>query len=286
MPRLIKRPLLPMADRIAILAGAGRFPFAVAQEARHQGIDVVALGIESWVDSSLAGHVNAYEEVAIGQVGRLIDRLKHHQIKQVIMAGKVTKGVLLDQSVKFDAAALGIITRLKNFSVNSVLGAIGVLLAKEGITLIDSSTFLKSSLCPSQVLTRRKPTPVEQEDVRIGMEAARAIAALDIGQTVIVKRRVIVAVEALEGTDAAIKRAFGLAGEGLVVVKMASPDQDRRFDLPVIGMDTLRLLAESGVTCLAVEAGVTLLLEKQALLEAADDASLCVMGVTPPGTSS
>lgn len=269
-----------MTDRIAILAGAGRFPFAVAQEAKRQGIDVVALGIEGWVDSSLNRHVDVYEEIAIGQVSRLIDRLRHHQITQAIMAGKVTKSALLDQAVKFDAAALGIITHLKDFSVNSVLGAIGQRLAKEGITLLDSSTFLKNNICPDRVLTRRQPSPIEQEDVRIGVEAARTMAALDIGQTVVVKRRVVVAVEALEGTDAAIKRAFDLAGEGLVVVKMASPAQDRRFDLPVIGMDTVRLLTQSKAACLAVEAGVTLLLEKEALLEAADAASLCIMGVT------
>ncbi|MBI3083959.1 MAG: UDP-2,3-diacylglucosamine diphosphatase LpxI [Candidatus Omnitrophica bacterium] len=270
-----------MNARIAIIAGAGRFPFAVAQEAKRQGLAVIVMGIQGWVDRSLAAEADAYEEVAVGQLRQFIDRLKSHGVSQAIMAGKVTKEVLLDQRTSFDAEALGILRHARDLSVPALLGAIGTRLAGEGITLLDSSTFLKANLCPVGVLTARGPSAVEEEDVRIGLQAARGLAALDIGQTVIVKERVVVAVEALEGTDAAIRRAHALADHGLVVVKMASSTQDRRFDLPVVGPETLSTLTASGVSCLAVEAGTTLLLDRDRLIAAANAAGVCLVGVDP-----
>ena len=271
-----------MSAIIAIIAGAGRFPFHVAEEAKRQGARVVAFGIDGWVDPALASSVDAYEPLAIGQLGRLIERLKFHKVQHAIMAGKVTKNVLFSDRLGFDVETLGILTKVRDMSVNGLLGAIGTRLAREQITLLDSSTFLKSNLCPVGPLTSRGPTPVEQDDVRVGIQVARQCAAWDIGQTVVVKRGVIVAVEALEGTDAAIRRAYTVAGEGLVVVKMASPSQDRRFDLPIIGPQTIGTLTESQVSCLAVEAGSTLLLDREALVAAANAARLCLMGVEPP----
>jgi len=264
---------------IAIIAGAGRFPFHVAQEAKRHGVAVVALGIQGWADGSLAGLVDAYEEVAVGQLGRLIERLKSHQVRQAIMAGKVTKEVLLDRRTAFDAEALGVLRQVSGMSVNAVLGAIGARLAQEGIVLLDSSTFLKANLCPAGVVTSRGPTDEERADIHVGARVARALALLDIGQTVIVKRGVVVAVEALEGTDAAIRRAHALAGDGLVVVKTAAADQDRRFDLPVIGVETITTLRETGATCLAVLADATLLLDRAALIASANAAGLCIVGV-------
>ena len=269
-----------MTSRIAVIAGAGRFPLHVAQEAKRQGLGVVAFGIRGWADPSLADRVDAYEELAVGQVGRLIERLKTHRIQQAVMAGKVTKEVLLDARTAFDAEAQRVLQQVQDFSVGAVLGAIAQRLAQEGITLLDSSTFLKTHLCPPAVLTSRAPTPEEHEAIRIGLQAARTIATLDIGQTVVVKGRVVVAVEALEGTDAAIRRAHTLAGTGLVVAKAASPDQDRRFDLPVIGTETVPILTACGVSCVAVEAGTTLLLDRDALLAALNAANIALIGVS------
>jgi DUF1009 family protein len=229
----------------------------------------------------LASSVDAYEPVVIGQLGRLIARLKFHQVRHAIMAGKVTKQVLFSDRVGFDLETVGILATVRDMSVNGLLGAIGARLAQDQITLLDSSTFLKSNLCPAGPLTSRGPTPVEQQDVRLGIQVARQCAAWDVGQTVVIKQEVVVAVEALEGTDAAIARARTLAGDGLVVVKMASPSQDRRFDLPVIGPQTLETLMTSGVSCLAVEAGSTLLLDRDTLVAAANAAHLCLMGVRP-----
>lgn len=271
-----------MDTRIAIIAGAGQFPFYVARAAKRQGLGLVAVGIQGWADPRLASQVDTYEELPIGQLGRLIERLKAHGVRQAIMAGKVTKEVLLDPRIPFDPEARQLLQQSPDSSVGAMLGAIGTRLAREGITLLDSSTFLRDDLCPAGVLTSRGPTALEEEDIAVGMRSARALAALDIGQTVVVKGRVVVAVEALEGTDAVIRRAHALAGEGLVVVKTASPGQDRRFDLPIIGTETVATLRDAGGSCLAVEAGTTLLLDRRTVLASADSARLCIVGVTPP----
>src|SRR6185295_16555326 len=196
-----------MADRVAVIAGSGRFPFLVAREAKRQGMWVIGFGISGWADPSLATQVDAYQELGIGQLGRLLEQLASHQVRQAVMAGKVTKAVLLDPRSPIDDIAKGLLSRLPDFSVASVLGAIGQRLKESGVDLLDSSTFLQRDLCPEGVLTSRAPTPEEQHDIAIGLRAARAMAALDIGQTVVVKRKVVVAVEALEGTDATIRRA-------------------------------------------------------------------------------
>ena len=252
---------------------------------------MVGIGLSGWVDPALAGHVDVYEEVMVGQLGLLVERLKAHRTTQAIMAGKVTKEVLFDPRARFDAEALSILSRVKDVSVNGLLGAIGERLADHGIQLLDSSTFLKSSLCPEGTLTSRQPTPEEREDIRLGARAARQLAELDIGQTVVVKQRVVVAAEALEGTDAAITRAGRLAGSGLVVVKVASPTQDMRFDLPIVGVQTIAVAAAAGVVCLAVDAGKTILLDKDAVIANADLARLSLVGITasggiPPSTTS
>jgi DUF1009 family protein len=270
---------------VAIIAGAGRFPFEVAREGKRQGCRVIVLGIRGWADGGLARQADVYEEIAVGELGRLIERLKAHEVRQVIMAGKVTKDILLRGQQDFDAEARGIVQRAADASVNRLLGEIAALLAREGITLLDSSTFLREALCPTGAVTARGPTSDEAADISVGFRAARQLASLDIGQTVVVKHRVVVAVEALEGTDAAIQRAHALAGSGLVVVKAASPSQDHRFDLPVVGLETVDTLVQHGVCCLAVQAHTTLLLDRNALIERANASNLCLVGVEPPAGS-
>jgi DUF1009 family protein len=271
-----------MAAPLAVIAGSGRFPFHVARGAKRQGLSVVVLGIQGWVDPALAQAVERFEPVEVGQLGRLIERLKAHGVRQAVMAGKVTKEVLLDRRTAFDQETQRLLQGLPDFSVASLLGAIAARLAAEGITLLDSSTFVTEDLCPAGVLTARGPTPAEEADVALGLRVARTLAAFDVGQTVVMKGAVVVAVEALEGTDAAIRRAHALAGPGLVVVKTASPDHDRRFDLPVVGMDTLSTLRDAGGSCLAVEAGTTLILDRPAFLRAAEAAGVCVVGASLP----
>ena len=271
-----------MSHVCAIIAGAGHFPRYVAEAAKRQGLRVVAIGLTGRADATLAQCVDVYEEVSVGELGRLLERLKAHEAHEAIMAGKVTKDVLFDGRVRFDAEALSIVQRATEVSVKGLLGAIGQRLAKDGIRLIDSSTFLKHDLCPAGVLTTRPPTPAERLDIQLGVEVARQLARVDVGQTVVMKQKVVVAVEALEGTDATIRRAGELAGRGLVVVKMASPDQDMRFDLPVLGAATLAVATASGAHCLAVEAGKSLLLDREALIAQANEAQISLVGVEPP----
>ncbi len=271
----------PARARIGLIAGSGQFPFQVAAEARRQGLEVIAVGLRGWVDPKLAEHVDTYEEVSVGELGQLIRQLKSHAVTRVIMAGKVTKQVLFDAGVSFDPETLDIIRTIKDFSVNGLLGAVAARLFEQGITLIDSSTYMQDAICPAAVLTSRGPTPQEDADIRFGFEVARTLAAWDVGQAIVVRCGVVVAVEALEGTDAAIRRAHALAGAELVVIKTASPKQDRRFDLPVIGPDTLATAKAAGVSCIAIEAGSTVLLNRVELVRLADAAKLCLVGVAP-----
>jgi len=274
-----------LTSPIAIIAGAGQFPFFVAREAKRQGLRVVVLGMQGWVDPALAAQVDAYEELAVGQLRQLVERLKAHNVRQAIMAGKVTKEVLVGSRPSFDPDMLGLLSRVKDFSVATLLAAVAQRLAEQGIILLDSSTLLKGNLCPEGVLTSRGPTKVEEEDIRVGWRAARAMATLDIGQTVVVKERVVIAVEALEGTDAAIHRAHTLAGNGLVVVKVAALQHDRRFDLPIVGTQTMATLQTEGVSCLALEAQTTVLLEREALIAQANGAKICLIGMTAPAAA-
>ena len=268
--------------RCAVIAGKGRFPLLVTQEAKRQGLQVIVMGLKGWADPELARHANVYEEVQVGHLGRLIERLKFHGVRQAVMAGQVTKAVLDDTGVVFDALTLAILATVKDRSVPGLLGAVAERLAKDGITLLDSSSFLTANLCPAGPLTRRRPTAEETRDIAVGAEAARRIASLDVGQTVLVKDGVVIAVEAVEGTNAAIRRAHAMRGPGFVVVKMAAPAHDRRFDLPVIGLDTIDTVVETGGRCVAMEQGVVLILDKDAVIQAADTAKLCLIGIEPP----
>ena len=269
-----------MGDRcLGLIAGAGRFPLHIAREAKRQGVSVAAIGMRGWADPALAAHVGSYTELPVGQLGPLLRYLKAHGVREVILAGKVTKEVLLAQRAGFDWETARLLTKVRDFSVGSLLGALGDRLAQEGITLLDSSIFLRDHLCPVGVLTARAPSKAERADIDLGLRVAQQLAQLDIGQTVVVKQRVVVAVEALEGTDAAIRRAHALAGEGGVIVKAAAAGHDRRFDLPVVGTDTLATMRETRASCLAMQAGVTLLLDREELLAAADAAGLSLIGL-------
>jgi DUF1009 family protein len=268
-----------MPAPLAVIAGAGRFPVHVARGAKRRGLRVIGVGIEGWVDPSLAQDVDAFEVMDVGQLGRMLERLKAHGVRQAVMAGKVTKEVLLNRRQSFDPEMQRALERARDASVGALLGAIGDRLAADGIALLDSSTFVTDDLCPSGALTR-PPTASEEADVTLGLRIARLLAAFDVGQTVVVKRQVIVAVEALEGTDAAIRRAHELAGDGLVIVKAAAPQQDRRFDLPVVGPDTLTAMRDAGAVCLAIEAGTALILDRPAFLQTAEAAGICVIGIS------
>lgn len=268
-----------MTDHVAIIAGAGRFPFNLAREAKRSGVRVSAIGLKGWVDASLEAEVDDYIELPVGALGSLIRHLVERDISHVIMAGKVTKAVLFDPATTFDAETIALLANVKENSVNGLLGAIAEKLAERDIRLLDSSIYMKAAICPEGVLSERKPTAAEKTDIHFGVDVARHVSEMDIGQTVVVRNRVVIAVEAFEGTDAAIRRAGQLAHGQLVAVKTGSSQQDRRFDLPCVGPDTIATLAQAGVSCLALEAGSALLLDKEKLIEDVNAHGIALVGV-------
>lgn len=261
---------------LGIIAGCGPLPFIVAREARAQGRRVVAVGLREETDPALAGSVDAIHWIGVGQLGGLIRALKRERVAEAVMVGKVHLTHLFSR-VRPDLKGALLFLKVPDLRGDTLLEAIADELARQGIRLLDCSAYLGPVLTRPGVLTRRAPSPQEQADIAFGREMARAIAALRIGQTVVVRQRTVVAVESVEGTDAAIRRGGELANGGVVVVKVSRPGQDMRFDLPTVGPETLRALREARATALALDAGRSLLLEREAVLAEADAAGITIV---------
>ena len=263
-------------EQVGIIAGSGQLPFVAAREARAQGLRVVAAAIREEASADLAGAVDALHWVGVGQLGRLIRVLRGEGVGEAVMAGKI-RLTWLFAKVHPDLRTLWLSWRQRDRRGDSILEAVAGELEGAGITLLDSRRFLSPLLAPRAVLTRRAPTGREREDIAFGREVARGVAALRVGQTVVVRRGTVVAVESVEGTDACIRRGGSLARGGVVVVKATRPDHDMRFDLPVVGPDTVAALRDAGATAMALEAGRTLLLEREATVAAADAARVALV---------
>ncbi len=263
-------------EQVGIIAGSGALPFVAAQQARAQGLRVVAAAIRGEADPELAGSVDALHWVGVGQLSRLIRVLRAEAVADAVMVGKI-RLTWLFQRVRPDLRALWLLWRLRDRRGDSLLEAVAAELEGAGITLLDCRRFLAPLLAPRGVLTRRAPTRREREDITFGREVARGVAALRLGQTVVVRRGTVVAVESVEGTDACIRRGGSLARRGVVVVKATRPDHDMRFDLPVVGPETVAALRDAGATAMAVEAERTLLLEREATVAAADAAGIALV---------
>ncbi len=268
--------------RLGLIAGNGRFPFLALRAARGLGRRVTVVAIREETDPRIAEEVGEESAadlhwVSLGQLGRCIRLLKDAGATQAVMAGQV-KHTKLFAGVAPDLALLSVLRRLKARNTDALISAIADVLAEHGIELIDSTGLLQPLLAGSGPLTRRAPTGEEQADLAFGRRMADAVAALDVGQTLVVKDRAVVAVEAMEGTDETIERAARLAGPGIRVVKVAKPNQDMRFDVPVIGMRTVQALRRARAAALSIDAGRTLVLDGDAVFEAADDAGVAVVG--------
>lgn len=263
-------------ERLGIIAGGGPLPIVAAREARMEGFKVVAVAIEEAASPNLANEVDAICWVGAGQLGRLIAALKREKVTDAVMLGKIPLGLLFSR-VKIDLHGLLFYLKLKDRRGDTILSGVGDLLMHEGITLHDCRRFLSSVVLRKGLLTARAPSSSEQQDISFGRELARAIAQLRIGQTVVVKRRTVLAVEAIEGTDAAIRRGGQLGNGGVVIVKVGRPDQDMRFDLPVIGPDTVVALEDAGATALALDADQTLMLDREKVVAAADRLGLAIV---------
>ena len=266
----------PPLHALGIIAGNGVYPRLIADGARRAGVEkIVAAAFTDETDPVLERHVNVVEWMRVGQLGRLLKFFGNQGIRHAIMAGQIAPKNLFD--LRPDLKALMLLGKLKERNAESIFAAIADELAKIDIDLLPATTFLEDSLAQSGLIAGPKLSSREEHDVELGWNAAKEIARLDIGQTIIVKSGTIVAVEALEGTNEAIKRGGTLAREGAVVVKVSKPNQDMRFDVPVIGVETIRIAADSGVRVIAVEAGKTLLLERDAIIALANGSNMSVV---------
>jgi UDP-2,3-diacylglucosamine hydrolase len=268
-------------SRIGLIAGNGRFPFLALQGARGLGHDVTVVAIkeEAFPDLEPAARDARadFHWVSLGQLGKCIKILKAAGISEAVMAGQV-KHVKIFSGIMPDLTLLSVITRLKARNTDALISAVADVLRGEGIELLDSTAFLRPLLAREGTLTSRAPDDQEREDLTFGYRMADALAALDIGQTVAVKDKAVVAVEAMEGTDEVIRRAGHLAGPGVRVVKVAKPKQDMRFDVPVIGVATIEGMRTAGATALSIDADRTLVLDGPRVFASANEANIAVIG--------
>jgi len=264
--------------KLGLIAGKGDLPKAIAIEAKAQGYTVVAIALDPLADDSLSSYVDEIKRVNVGKFGAIIDSIKKYGIKKAVMAGKVSKTLLYKSTITPDLKAVKLLFSLKDRSDDSILLAITKELEKEGIELLDITRFSSRVLTPEGVLTKRKPSKNEWKDITFGWKIAKEIGRLDIGQTVIVKNQAVMAVEAIEGTDDAIRRGGRLAGSGAVVVKVSKPNQDMRFDVPAVGLDTLQAMIEVGACVLSVESKKSIFLDREKLIAESNKAGISIVG--------
>lgn len=271
---------VPMSDPLGIIAGNGEFPLILSVAARRQGLRVVAAAFEGETSPDIQQAADETEWVRIGQLDKLSKVFTTRGITRAVMAGGITPANLY-KNLSLDFRMIAVAARLKVRNAETIFGAIAAELAKDGVQLLDPRPFLGDQVPQPGNLTRRAPDRDQQDDITFGLQIAKAVAALNIGQTVVVKSGTVLAVEGFEGSDECIKRGGLLAGEkgGAVVVKVAKPNHDFRFDIPCVGTRTIESCAAGKVAVLAVEAGATLLLGKDKILEAADKQGLRIVAV-------
>ena len=259
-----------------LIAGNGRFPFLVLEGARSQGIDMAVIAIKEEADADLATLAPRLHWVSLGELSKAIDLLHQEGVTHAVMAGQVKHNKIFS-AIRPDWKLTKLLFTLPKKNTDSLSGAVAKVLEDEGIQLVDSTLFLKPLLPEAGVLTRRAPNQEESADMQYGLGLARNMAAMDVGQTVVVSSQACVAVEAMEGTDETIARAARIAaGKPLVVVKVSKPKQDMRFDVPVVGLPTIATMKNCGATALAIDAQRTLLFDREALIAAANEAGIAI----------
>ena len=272
--------------RLGLIAGNGRFPFLVLDAARAQGYEVVVAAIKEETLPEIESHGATVHWLSLGELSKLIETFKREGVQRAIMAGQV-KHKQIFSSIRPDWRLAKVLLSLGTRNTDSLLGAVAKVLADEGIALANSASLLEPLLAKPGVLTKRAPSEQEKKNIAYGRTVARHLAQYDIGQTVVVAEAACVAVEAMEGTDATIERAGQLMtslesdpstlSRALTVIKIAKPNQDMRFDVPVIGVKTIVVMQKAGATCLALDAGKCLLLDGMAIITAADAAEITIV---------
>ena len=267
-----------MSSRIGIIAGGGQFPLLFAKAAREQGRQVIVVAHEGETDPVLEAAVDRLFWVKLGQLGKIIKHFKNEGVTETVLLGTITKTRIF-RDILPDLKGLSLWNKIDARQDDAILRAIAGELENEGIRVLESTLYLQHLLFPKGVLGKKKPSSDQLEDIRFGWQMARSVGALDIGQCVVVRDRTVLAVEAIEGTDATIKRGGSLGRENAVVVKVRKPGQDFRFDLPAIGVTTIDSMIEAKAKVLAVEAEQALLFDREAFVKAANQAGIVVVGV-------
>lgn len=263
--------------KYGLIAGNGQFPFLVVEGAKKAGAELAVVAIKEETSAGITDVAENVTWVSIGQLGKMISFFKTSGVTKVLMAGQV-KHVQLFSGAVPDLRMVKMLWNLPRRNTVALIGGIAAELAIEGIELIDSTFFISDQLAPAGVLTKRKPTGHELENIEYGLHIAGEIARLDLGQTIVVRGKACVAIEAMEGTDATIKRAGELVKGKLTVVKVAKPAQDMRFDVPVVGLPTVKAMIDAGADCLSVTAGKTLIFDREEMIRLADKHKISIIG--------
>jgi DUF1009 family protein len=267
-----------------LIAGNGSFPFLVLEGARKAGVSLAVVAIREETDPRIEDVAEKLIWVGIGQLGRMISFFKKQGVTKAVMAGQVRHNQIFSNAIP-DFRMIKMLWNLPRRNTDALIGGVASEMAAEGIELIDSTYFIQDQLAPTGVLTKRGPTDGEADNIEYGLHIAAEIARLDLGQTIVVRAKACVAIEAMEGTDATIMRAGQLAKGKLTVVKVAKPNQDMRFDVPVVGVPTVRAMVEAGATCLSVTAVKTLIFDRAEMVDLADKNKICIVG-SGKGTNS
>ncbi|MFC1620900.1 LpxI family protein [Candidatus Omnitrophota bacterium] len=262
--------------RIGLIAGNGAFPILFAQEAKKKSVEVVAIGIKEETEKELESYVSKIYWLSVGELEKLFQVLLQEKLKEVVMAGQV-KHKRLFENIKLDASMQKLLASTKDKKTDSLIGAIANKLEQAGIKVLDSTIFLSDYLPKKGVLTKNNLDKRILDDIEFGRGIAKSIAGLDIGQTVVVKDKVILAVESIEGTDETIKRGAQYGKDGVVVIKVSKPNQDMRFDVPIIGPETIKLLKQVNASCISIETGKTLIIDKDETIKLAYEAGLGIV---------
>ncbi|MCX5680974.1 MAG: UDP-2,3-diacylglucosamine diphosphatase LpxI [Candidatus Omnitrophica bacterium] len=262
---------------LGLIAGNGKFPFLFAQQARRQGYTIVAVAIKGDTSIFLKGFVDKLIWAGPGELKKLFSFLKDEGVTKVIMAGQVNPNNLFNERLAIDEEFQKVFDALKDRKADTIFLAVADKLKENGMELLDSTFLLSKHLAPKGTLTKRGPSEQELDDIEFGRLIAKQMGGIDVGQTVIVKDKAIVAIEAMEGTDKTILRGGAIARQGAVVVKMSKPKQDIRFDVPVVGPRTIVAMAKAKASCLAIEAGKTLIIDQDKFIALANKNKICIV---------
>lgn len=265
--------------RLGLIAGNGRFPLIFTAAAHAEGVEIVAVAHEGETPNEIASLIPAVTWIHVGELGKMIETFQRAGITQAVMAGGISKAGALAH-FQPDARGLAVISRLPNLKDDVILRGVAQELESEGIAIVESTRFLSSLVPRDGTLTTTEPNAQQWDDIRFGFTVAKEIGHWDIGQSVVVKRGTVLAVEGVEGTNAAIRRGGTLGGAGTVIVKVSKPQQDLRFDVPVVGPETIAVMQEVNAAVLAVESGKTLMLDKSLFVQAANAAGMGVVALS------